>query len=78
MKRRRFKRHHWGWIIGLALITLVLIAPIDVFVAFVLETRQKVEITTGLINSLTSTTKAATSLMVALAALIFYKVAKRK
>lgn len=76
--KRRFKKQHWGWIIGLTLIALVLAAPIDVFIAFVLETRQKVEITKGLIESLTNTTKAATSLMVALAALIAYRVMKKK
>ena len=76
MKRKVKKR--WAWIIGLVLITLVLVAPIDVFIAVILQTQQKVEITRGLIESLTTATKTATSLMLALAALIAYRVMKKK
>ena len=75
--KRRFKRQHWGWIIGLTLITLVLVAPIDLFLAFILQTRQKIEVTKELIESLTAATKTATSLVVALAALIAYRVMKK-
>jgi len=74
---RKLKKHYWGWIVGLMLITIVLVAPIDIFVAFVLQAKEKVEITKDLIDSLTATTKAATTLVIALAALIFYKVMKK-
>ena len=40
-------------IVGLVVITLVLAAPLDLFVAFILETQKKVEITKDLIESLT-------------------------
>lgn len=75
--RRKFKKR-WAWIVGLALITLVLAATIDLFIAFILQTQQKVEITKGLIESLTTVTKTATSLVVALAALIAYRVMRKK
>lgn len=76
MKRKIKKR--WCWGAGLALVALVLVAPIDIFIAFILQTQQKVEITKELIESLTTTTKAATSLMVALVSLVFYRVMKKK
>jgi len=75
--RRKAKRR-LVWVVGSALVTLVLVAPIDVFIAFILQTQQKIEITKDLIESLTTTTKAATSLMVALAALVFYRAMKKK
>jgi len=75
--KRKIKRHHWGWIVGFALIAIVLAAPIDIFVSFVLQAKQKVEITKGLIETITTTTKAATSLVVALSALLFYKVMRK-
>jgi hypothetical protein len=66
----KVKKHHYGWIIAAVIVVAVLAVPLEVFVQFVYETRQKAEITEGLLKTLTV-------FLSALMALIIHKVFKR-
>ena len=77
MAKRKIKKHHWSLIAGSALIAAILLSPVNLFIAFILATKQKlaatgelVETTGELIQSLTITTKAATSLIIVIATLV--------
>lgn len=84
--KRKLKNHHWGLIIGLtALVVIVLAVPVEWYVEFILGTQKKIVVTneladdlSALITSLTAMAKLTLGLVVAFFALILYIVMKKK
>ena len=75
--KRKVKKHYWGWIIAVGTTLLVLVMPVDLYISFILQTKQKVEVTEQLITDLTLAVEAGYALLAGIAALIFYKVVKK-
>ena len=43
--KRKFKKRHWGAVVGVVLIVAILAVPVDVYVNFIFGTQRKVEVT---------------------------------
>jgi len=76
--RSKIKKHNWGWIVAVVIIVAILLIPSAELQEFVEDADHKFTILQKLILTITDTTKAATSFVVAVLALIFYKVTKNR
>lgn len=60
----------YGWIAAGAILVAILACPLDIFVAFILQTREKIEITETLIHDLTALSKAGLIFVLAVLAVL--------